>query len=277
MRNTSPLRGRTIKERLRDGEVTVGPASLSSSPTVVETIGYTGFDWVFIDTEQAAIGIGNDLEHLIRAADASGIPTIVRVPEAGLASINKVLNMGAQGIWVPHVESVEEAKLSIDAARYPPLGRRGACPVIRSTEQGFYDWDEYTARVNDQILMTLTIETVAGLEHVEEIAAVPGVDSLCIGPFDLGVDMGLPTSAHYTDGPELHPDLEAAMQRVLKACKDNDLIPATFAWNAAALERCIDLGFRNLLFGTDTALIRQALQTCKGEIDAIKDKLGAAA
>ena len=274
MANTGALRKRTLKDRLRDGEITIGPASVSSCPSVVEMIGYAGFDWVFIDTEQAAANIGLELEGLVRAAHVAEIPAIVRVPESGLSIINKTLNTGAQGIWVPHVESAEEAKLCVDAALYPPAGRRGAAPVIRAAEHAFYEWDTYMARANDVNLITLTIETVKGLENVEEIAAVPGVDSLCMGPFDMAVDMGLPSSAHYGDGEVswVHEHLEDAARRTLKACHDNGLIPATLAWNADSLERWIDMGFRNLLFGTDVSLVHRALIDLKGQVDEIKGR-----
>jgi 4-hydroxy-2-oxoheptanedioate aldolase len=279
MATTGALRKRTLKERLLDGEITIGPASVSSCPSVVEMIGYCGFDWVFIDTEQAGANIGLELEGLVRAAHVAEIPAIVRIPESGLSIINKTLNTGAQGIWVPHVESAEEAKLCVDAALYPPAGRRGAAPVIRAAEHAFYEWDTYMARANEGNLITLTIETVKGLENVEEIAAVPGVDSLCMGPFDMAVDMGLPSSAHYGDGTVtwVHERLEDAARRTLKACEDNGLIPATLAWNSDSLERWINMGFRNLLFGTDVSLVHRALLGLKDQVDDIKGRVSAVA
>jgi 4-hydroxy-2-oxoheptanedioate aldolase len=278
MPETGTLRKRTLKERLHDGEVLVGPATLSSSADVVEIVGHAGFDWVFIDTEQAALEIGADLQNLVRAADSAGIPVIIRPPETTLGTINKILNMGPQGLWIPAVNNAAEAKLAVDAALYPPLGRRGACPTIRSSEYGFWDWDEYMERANTQMLLTLTIETVEGLENVEEIAATPGVDSLCFGPFDLAVDMGLPSSAQYGDEHHwIDERLEAVGLRILKACQANDLIPATLAWSGNSLERWVDAGFRNMMFGLDLGLIKQAFVAHKAEADAALSRIAASA
>jgi 4-hydroxy-2-oxoheptanedioate aldolase len=277
MPQTSSLRKRTLKERLKDGEVLVGPATLSCSPDVIEIVGHSGFDWVFIDTEQPALDVGPGLQNLVRAADSADVPVIIRVDEEGQGVINKILNMGAQGLWVPHVDTAAEAKVAVDAALYPPLGRRGACPVIRSAELGFYDWDDYAARSNEAMLLTMTIETVEGLENVDEIAAVPGVDSLCFGSFDIGVDMGLPSSAQFGDDEHwIDPRLEEAAKKVLAACEKHDLIPATIAWNAAALERFIDMGFRNMMFGLDLGLIKQAFTDQFAAADAVRAKRAAA-
>jgi 4-hydroxy-2-oxoheptanedioate aldolase len=268
---------RSLKERLFDGEVLVGPACLSSSPDVIEIVGYAGFDWVFIDTEQPALGIDQDLQNLQRAADSANIASIIRVPQINLGEINKVLNMGTQGLWVPHVESAAEAQAAVDAALYPPLGHRGACPSIRVAQFGFIGWDEHVERSNANTLLTMTIETVEGLEHVEEIAAVPGVDSLCLGTFDLGVDMGLPSSAQYGDEHRwIDERLEAAGKRIQKACEDNGLIPATLAWSGDSMERWIDLGFRNIMFGLDLGLIQGAFAAHKATADAVLSRVKAA-
>lgn len=274
----SPLRSRTLKERLKDGEVLVGPATLSCSPDVIEIVGHSGFDWVFIDTEQPALDVGSELQHLVRAADSAGIPAIVRVDEEGQGVVNKVLNTGPQGLWVPHVDTAAEAKVAVDAALYPPAGRRGACPVIRSAEYGFYDWDDYATRSNDALLLTMTIETVEGLENIDEIAAVPGVDSLCFGSFDLGVDMGLTSAAQYGDDHHwIDPRLEDAARTVLAACEEHDLIPATIAWNAEALDRWVAMGFRNIMFGIDLGLIKQAFVDQFAAAEAVRAKRATAA
>lgn len=271
----SQLRELTLKERLDAGEICVGTAAVSSSPGIVEMVGYAGFDWVFVDTEQALATVGLELEELVRAGHAADIPVIVRVPEVSLSLINKTLNAGAQGVWVPHINNAEEAKLAVDAALYPPLGKRGAAPVIRAAEYGFWEWDDYMARANACNMIVLTIETVEGLENVEEIAAVPGVTSLCMGPFDLAVDMGLPSDAHFGDGEVtwVHPKLEEAGDRMLKACQDNGLIPATLGWNAESIERWVAKGFKNLLFGTDVTLVNHAIGNLQSEVQAIKKRL----
>ena len=205
---------RSLRERLDNKEVLIGPISLIGSPIVVEIFGHLAFDLLFIDTEHAPTSpYGTELEAMLRAAAAANIPAIVRPTEPRPGAILKALNFGAQGIWVTHVQSRADAEAAAAACRYPPDGSRSAVPTNRSAKYGVEDWDTYRVRVNRETLVLPIVESRKGIQNVEEIAATPGVDVIQFGPFDLSVDLGLPPGNFFgTDKQWVHPDLEEAMK-----------------------------------------------------------------
>lgn len=257
-----------IKAALDAGEVLLGPGVFSSNPEVVEMIGHLGFDWVFLDTEQAtASHSGVELEHLIRAAEAADIAPGVRIPEITPHSVNKALNLGARALWVPHVETAAEAEALVRFARYPPRGDRGAAPIVRAARYGVTDFDEYRTASDRDVELVAIVESVRGIDNVEEIAAVDGLDAICFGTFDLGVSMGLAQADFYGDGTAgwVHPDLEAAGDRCLAACRATGTHPAIAAWSAESGRRWIEKGYRYLLYGLDVALLLGALRGLRAE------------
>jgi 4-hydroxy-2-oxoheptanedioate aldolase len=253
------------RARLEAGELLVGPASMTGSPAVVETIASSGFDWVMLDVEHGPTGIDSELENLIRAADAAGLPAAVRVPDRDGSGIAKALDFGAEAIWVPRVETAEEAAACASQAKYPGLGNRGSCLGTRAGARGAA-WDAYHEVANRDTLLVLLIESGLGLDNIEEIAAVPGVDALCLGPFDYALDIGLDPAEFIGEGMPgpRHPTIEAAGLRILEACRANDLIACNFALTADWIDEWAALGFRNILFGTDVTLLGAALR----EVDA---------
>jgi 2-keto-3-deoxy-L-rhamnonate aldolase RhmA len=266
-----------LRAALDAGETLLGPGVFSGSPSTVELIGYLGFDFVFLDTEQAPPGSdGLALEHLVRAADAAGVAPTVRLGQFTPHLVNNAINLGAQAVWVPHVESAAQAAAFVDAARYPPAGHRGAAPVVRGARYGLEGFDDYRARADAETLTIAIVESVPGVEAVEEIAAVDGLDVVCFGAFDFAVSLGLRQADFYAgagaDG--VHPDVRAAGERCLRACLDTGTVPCTAAWSAQAARLWLDLGFRMLLFGLDTALLLQALRALRTQVDELKEGTG---
>ena len=241
-------------------------------PTVVEMTGFVGFDWVFIDTEQAAPSPGRELEHLIQAAYASDIAPTVRVPGIDAGDINKALNFGAKALWVPHVETAEEAERFVECSRYAPVGERGAAPIVRAARHGMVDFDEYRRRSNDEILLIPIIESVKGMENVREIAAVPGIDMLCFGAFDLGVSMGLSQEEFYGGGETafLHEDLEDYARECIAACWDNGLFGSNLAWNKESGRRWVEMGYQFIIYGADMSLLLNGLKQLHAEANEVR-------
>lgn len=148
-----------------------------------------------LDAEHSAFGVA-DLQGLIRAADVTGTPALVRVPELG-QDIGRVLDWGAAGVVVPRIETVDQAREAVSRVRYPSVGGRGAGPG-RATRYGA-NMGQYLATANDDVLLVLQIETAAGVADAEEIAAVEGIDVIFVGPGDLAVSLGTsPGSAQHT-------------------------------------------------------------------------------
>ena len=156
------------------------------TPATVRVLALAGFDYLVLDMEHSTIDFGR-LEPLVLAAQAAGLPVLVRTwgEDAGL--IGKALDIGAHGVMAPHVESVERARSVVDQARYAPLGARGFSPLARydALEQPLHALARST-------YVVLQIEGRKALEQVGRIAAVPGVDAVFVGPYDLALSLGVP-------------------------------------------------------------------------------------
>ena len=182
-----------LRQALDDGKVLCGPGVFSGHTGVVELAGYLGFDFVFLDTEQSPPSpSGLELEHLIQAAEAADITPTVRVADLSPYLVNKALNLGAKAIWIPHVEDSSEAARLVQYGKYAPDGERGAAPIVRSAKYGLENFDEYRRRQNAETLLIAIVESVKGIQNVEEIAHTPGLDMICFGTFDLGSAWGSP-------------------------------------------------------------------------------------
>ncbi len=203
-----------VRRRLAAGEVAIGAKIDLASPDIVEMVGAAGYDYAWIDCEHGAIDLETAV-HMMRAADAAGVTPVVRVPSLDPAAIARVLDGGAMGVVVPNIDSAEAARRVVAAAKYRtgrfPDGRRGACPRIRACRHQVADWDAFADWSNDTTMVWLLVETQEGAEAIDGIVAVPGVDAVMLGPFDLSVSMGY---AGRTD----HPAVLARLDRITDAC-----------------------------------------------------------
>lgn len=219
-----------VKEKVKQGEPSLGVALAWPAPDLAEFCGYLGFEWAFIDAEHGTIG-RESCEAMVRACTLGGIVPVVRVPENNAATILGYLETGALGIIVPHVNSAADARAAVHAIRYAPLGRRGAGSSTRAARYGLTQTSsEYFARANEELLVQLLVEEVAGIRNLDEILAVPGVDVVGIGPGDLAMSMGFP-------GKPSHPDVHAAVLEAEAQIVDSGLaLDAAVGDGAGALE-----------------------------------------
>ncbi len=188
------MRENRIRTQLAAGKPAVGAALNINSPHLVELAGSLGFDWVFIDCEHGAMS-ESETEAMIRAAETYGVAPVVRVPANYAHIILRFLDMGAMGIVVPHVDTPEDARKAAAAAKYPPLGERGSnYGTGRNNEYGAGTADalEYYRRSNEETILFALIESQAGVENIDEIVAVDGIDATWLGPADMALSMGLP-------------------------------------------------------------------------------------
>lgn len=175
------------------GHVPRGIFIASLDPAVTEIAGQVGYDFIIIDGEHGRFSL-SDIDNHVRACKHTGLTPIVRVLENSPRLIQSVLDAGAHGIMVPHIGSGEEAKRAVDAARYAPLGSRGMCASCDAAGYQFdswSQWSEHTHESNANILVLPIIESAAGVENIEDIAAVEGIDFVLFGAADLASDMGL--------------------------------------------------------------------------------------
>ena len=198
-----------FRQRLKDGEIVLGCSVGIGHPIAVEAAGYAGFDFVFLDTEHSAVD--SAVEPMILAARASGVAAIYRLRSLDAATICWALDIGADGILVPHIKSAQQARAVVDAARYAPLGQRGLGPE-RAIRFGLTDPREYIAQANEQSVVAIMIEDREAVEDIEGIAAVKGIDVFNIGTWDLSNSLGVPLETR-------HPRVLKAISRIIDAAK----------------------------------------------------------
>jgi 2-keto-3-deoxy-L-rhamnonate aldolase RhmA len=199
-----------LKERLRNGEVLFGTWVRIPHPSIIEALGTCDLDFIHIDMEHGPIGT-HDVNPLLLAAMAVGIPAMVRVPGVDAAVIGRTLDMGACGVIVPQVNTVEEVKRVIEAARFYPLGHRGLGGACRADGYGKYGMAEFSAMANDHTLLAVQIESKQAVDHLDEILEVSkdAVDLFFIGPADLSQSLGIP-------GQFTHPLLQETIEKVIR-------------------------------------------------------------
>lgn len=198
-----------LKAKWRRGENSPGMWMSLTDITVAEMIGDLGLDWVAIDTEHTAIDL-QSLQNLLIAL--GGTPTLVRAPGKDPVHIKRLLDMGADGVIVPHINSAEEARQAVAACKYPPLGIRGTGPRRPSR----YGLDEkgYLAQANDATIVVIMIETIGVVEDFEAVLAVEGLDAFMIGAVDLSASMGL--LPHFDD-PRVIATIDQVAAKARKA------------------------------------------------------------
>jgi 4-hydroxy-2-oxoheptanedioate aldolase len=180
---------KNLKKRIQQGETVNGCWLNLGSSLTAEIVGLAGFDWVLIDLEHGA-GNEKDVLSQLQALESTPTAAFVRVESADHARIAHVLDMGAEGVMCPKVNNADEAKEVINAMHYPPFGNRGVAKMVRATAFGL-NFNQYYAESKDNILGIVQIETKESLNHLDEIAAVEGVDVLFIGPADLSMELGI--------------------------------------------------------------------------------------
>jgi len=203
----------TFKRAIREGRPQIGLWCSSCSNVTVEIIAGAGFDWILIDTEHAPNELPMVLSQLQATVGGTAVP-VVRPAWNDLVLIKRLLDVGAQNLLIPYVQTVQEARSAVAAVRYPPQGVRGVAVLHRANRFGRVN--DYFGRANEEICLLLQVETRAALQNLDAIAAEEGVDGLFIGPSDLAAALG-----HLGDNrhPEVGAAIGDAMRRIRKAGK----------------------------------------------------------
>lgn len=216
-------------------------------PDAVEVLGLAGLDFVIIDAEHAP----SDqlaLTHMLRAADCVGLPAIVRVPHSDEVNILKALDMGAAGVQLPGIETVEDAREMAKASKYAPIGSRGLSFSQRSARFGAVDKFEYMKDSNENGVVVVHIENKYMAEHVEELCRIEEIDVLFIGPMDLSQSFGVP-------GNPGDPAVQAAIDRVIDTAVRCRKPLGIFVGGKEAADRYEKLGARYLVIGSDQSFL----------------------
>lgn len=241
--------------RLCGGEQLVGAFATIADPSLVELLGAAGFDWILIDTEHGATDLVGVIERL-RVLDG---PTeaLVRPTWAEQQLVKRLLDAGAQTLLFPSISSGEDAVRAVAYTRYPPEGVRGVSGITRAAEYG-YDHG-YLKRAAEEICVLVQVESVAGLDHLEEIARTPGVDVVFIGPSDLAADMG-----HL--GESQHPEVQAAVDDAFARLRARGTRSGYFTLDAADARRRLSCGVDVVGVATDVTIVRRGITSLRSDL-----------
>jgi 4-hydroxy-2-oxoheptanedioate aldolase len=243
-----------LRAKLANGQRVTGTAVFSWSPNVVDTAGLTGLDYVRIDTEHAWRQ-DDMLEHLIRAALLADVVPIVRMDRDDPYLVRKALEIGAGGIVVPNICSVDDAKAVVQAAKFPPLGNRGYSSICLSAgwgANGGADWVEWS---NSEPLVGVLIENIAAMDSIDQIMAVDGVDFALFGPADFSMSLGLGAPK-----PNDERVQDAIVKTIAAAHKSGKHFSLGVGTQADNIKKYADLGVDMLEVGSDLGVIRSAWQ-----------------
>lgn len=241
------MKKNNLKEALKEGKNVFGPFMKFTDPASVEIMGFAGFDFVIIDTEHGPISIQN-VQNMIRAAESVNITPVVRVSDNDEAIILRALDIGAQGIQIPQINSKSEAMRAVKSVKYSPQGERGVCRYVRTANYSSMDKFKYFKHANNETMIIAHIEGVEGINNLDEILSVPGIDVIFIGPYDLSQSLGIP-------GEVNNPLVTERMKEVVLKCKENKVSVGTFADDIKTAKFWVSLGVQYMAFSVDVGIL----------------------
>jgi 4-hydroxy-2-oxoheptanedioate aldolase len=253
------MRANTTKQKLREGGCVFGVFLGIPSPRLVELCGASGFDYVVIDAEHGPIDVAV-CEDMVRAAEACGITPLVRVPENHDKTILRYLDIGAQGVMVPQVNSRADAERALRAIKYAPLGHRGLAAVRAASYGQGISLSEYTRRANDETMFLPQIENISALDHLDEILQLDGIDVIELGTADLSQSMGHP-------GETGHPDVQAAVDEITKRALAAGKVVGDTINDPTAAAEAVRRGVRKL----DCSLIGVTVRALSGYSRTVRE------
>jgi len=233
-----------FKRALKDGKPQIGMWSSLSSHIVAEILAHAGFDWVLLDTEHSPNELPMVQSQLHAMTGGTATP-VVRPAWNDMVLVKRFLDIGAQTLLLPYVQTVEEASNAVRYSRYPPQGVRGVAGSTRAA--GYGRIKDYMNRAHEELCVLVQAETLLALKNLEGIAAVEGVDGIFIGPNDLAADLG-----HL--GNWQHPDVWKAMEDAAKRIRKAGKAPGILVGEADG-KRCLDAGFLFVAVGADTGML----------------------
>lgn len=243
---------KALKQTLREARIAIGTWVFEfNTPGIARLLASAGADFVVYDMEHSGFGI-DTVRSLISQSRSTDLAVLVRPPAGEYHLIAPLLDVGAGGVIVPQVETAAKARQVVDCCRYYPEGKRGAAFSIAHDDFRLGEPAAKMQAANQEVVCGLLIETAPGVENIEAILKVPGVDLIWVGFLDLSLSLGIP-------GQYTHPDFTAAISRILAACQRCGMPVGILADRPeSALER-IRQGFHCISYSGDLWLLQRAL------------------
>ncbi|MDM8534389.1 aldolase/citrate lyase family protein [Clostridiaceae bacterium HSG29] len=246
-----------LKENLENKKASIGTFVTNPTPDLVEIIALGGFDFIVIDTEHGDLSV-ETTKNLVRAAEYRKITPIIRVTENSTTNILRSLDVGAHGVQVPQVNTVEDAKKAIDASKYFPIGSRGLA-LARSADYGNIDAFDYFKKSNNETMIVVHCENTEGFGNLEDILKLPEIDVIFLGPFDMSQSLGIP-------GQIYDKKIEDIANEIINLTKKYNKSAGIFVTNAEEANKRIKQGFKYVTIQMFDTFI---LNACKSEISKI--------
>lgn len=265
------LTGAEFKKQLREGKPKMGLFLNSHSPTVAEQLAHSGYDWLLVDTQHGPMG-NLELSAMLAGIANGGAKSMVRVQGYhDRGGIQQALDMGADGVLVPYINSADEARQAVSCARYPTAGTRSVYFPQRSMNRaGLLG---YAGTANDNVILALQVETDSCINNIDEIAAVAGVDLLFLGQNDLCMSMGLYEKYKFPD-MYTSPELGAATDKLRRAAKHNNVILGLFLFGTARVGEFLEKGFPFISIGNDLHHILTQAGAYVKDMETVSQKNG---
>src|ERR1700755_836453 len=242
------LSGAEFKKQLRAGKPKMGLFLNAHSPTVAEQLAHSGYDWLLVDTQHGPMGY-EKLSAMLSGIANGGAKSMVRVGGYDdRPGIQQALDLGADGVLVPYINTAEEARQAVSCTKYPTAGTRSVYFPQRSMNKaGLLG---YAGAWNDNAIVALQVETADCIKNIAEIAAVPGVDILFLGQNDLCMSMGLYEKYKFPD-MYTSPELAAATKSLIEHARKNNVILGPFLFGTARVGEFLEKGFSFISIGND--------------------------
>jgi 4-hydroxy-2-oxoheptanedioate aldolase len=240
--------GAEFKKQLQEGHPKIGLFLNSHSPTVAEQLAHSGYDWLLVDTQHGPMGYER-LSAMLAGVASGGAKSLVRVGGYDdRPGIQQALDLGADGVLVPYINTAEEARQAVSCTKYPTAGTRSVYFPQRSMNKaGLLG---YAGNFNSNGIVALQVETASCIENIAEIAAIPGVDILFLGQNDLCMSMGLFEKYKFPD-MYTSPELGAATQKLVEHARKNKVILGLFLFGTARVGEFLEKGFTFISVGND--------------------------
>ena len=239
--------GNFLKEKLENKSNVIGPFMKLPSPPVVEIAGLAGFDFVIIDCEHGPLNM-LEAENMIRAAHLANMSAVVRVGENNPNMISRALDIGADAVEIPQISTKEDALNAVKASKFSPLGERGVCRYVRAAKYSSMDKSEYFKYANENTLVIIHIEGMEGIENLDKILEVDGIDVIFIGPYDLSQSLGIP-------GDVNNIKVEEKMKEVVNKASAKGKIVGTFVDDIESAKKWKSLGIQYMSYAVDVGII----------------------
>lgn len=236
-----------LKEKLESKLNVIGPFMKLPSPAVVEIAGFAGFDYIIIDCEHGPLSV-MEAEDMVRAAHLSNISAVIRVGENNPHMISRALDIGADAVQIPQISTQEDAINAVKASKFMPLGERGVCRFVRAANYSSMVKNEYFNEANKNTLIIIHIEGMEGIENLDKILEVEGIDVIFIGPYDLSQSLGIP-------GDVNNIKVEEKMKEVVEKAKNKGKIVGTFVDNLETAYKWRAHGVQYISYSVDVGII----------------------